>query len=173
MIMVTRLTIKFYFEFLVGHSLWGVRCRISSSERLMVMLPNTITHVPDSYLCPSLSSDTCTDGCDLYCLYEATQPSVNWQKDEGPEVTFTLMTVPKSAINPPSSCPGFCDYRGHLIMKGRVWNSGATNTSRYGHGAGTPCSMTEDHSSHWHGQVRGPEHSYSDTALRFQFVFST
>ena len=88
-------------------------------------------------LCPSLSSDTCTDGCDLYCLYEATQPSVNWQKDEGPEVTFTLMTVPNLAINPPSSCPGFCDHRGHLIMKGRVWNSGATNTCRYGHGAGT------------------------------------
>ena len=42
------------------------------------MLHNTMTRLSDSYLfVPSLSSDTCTDGCDLYCLHEATELSMS------------------------------------------------------------------------------------------------
>ena len=49
--MVTKLTIKFYFEFLVASGPWLGIADLSSVERLMVMLPNTVTQLPDSYLC--------------------------------------------------------------------------------------------------------------------------
>ena len=122
-------------------------------ERLMVMLPNTMTRLSDSYLfVPSLSSDTCTDGCDLYCLHEATELSMSWQEDEGPKVTFTPMIVLKLVVSAHNSCPGFCDHRGHLIMIGGICNSAFDSTSRHEQGAGSPWSMAEDSWLVWAGQ---------------------
>ena len=107
-VMVTRLSIKCHCEMYLTPSLESVLQGLIN-VRLMVMSPSTMKYLPDHYLlCPCLSNDTSTRDMS-YIVYRRPHNSQHvWadQEDASPEVPFTLIAVPKLAVNPPRGALG-------------------------------------------------------------------
>ena len=81
--------------------------------------------------CSCLSNHTSINIYDQHCLHKATQlsRSESWPGRYDHMVPFTLMTVPKLAVNPLLVALGFRTTDPTLKW---VWNSGAASTSRHG-----------------------------------------
>ena len=102
---------------------------------LVVISSSKMKYLPDDNLLYSLfKHDTSTKREDQHCLHKAAKhaQSVSSPGDANPEVPFTIMTVPKLAVNP-LCLLWFRDHCDNLIMMGMVWTSGAYSTSRYKH----------------------------------------
>ena len=142
--MVIRLTTKFHCEIYLTPS---IDCVLQAliNVRFMVMSPSTMKCFPDRICsCSCLSNDTSINTYDQHCLHKATQlsRSESWPGRYDHMVPFTLMTVPKLAVNPPLVALGFRTTDPTLKW---VWNSGALVPPGMDVDAGTPFSMSEDH----------------------------
>ena len=63
-----------------------------------------------------------TDRTNVVYTRPQNSQSVSSPWDGNPEVPFTIMTVPKLAVNP-LFLPWFWDHCANLIMMGTVWTS--------------------------------------------------
>ena len=129
--MVIRLTTKFHCEIYLTLPIdWVLQGLIN--VRFMVMSPSTMKCFPDRICsCSCISNDTRINTYDQHCLHKATQlsRSESWPGRYDHMVPFTLMTVPKLAVDPPLVAVGFITTEPTLKW---VRNSGAASTSRHG-----------------------------------------
>ena len=129
-------------------------------------------YLPGHYLLyPCLSNNSSTNIFGLQCRPHNFQNLwVDWE-DASPEVSFRVITLPKLVVSPSMFAPGLCDHWGYLIRMGRIWTSGAANTSRHGHKCRNPL-VPWPRFSWLSDKIRGPMRPRWDHPWLLSLAFS-